>query len=360
MANYLPVMLAPSAMNWLTNLRTDSIGSWDDLKRVFIENYTATCVRPGTKHNLEKFYQRTGEPLRGYIRCFSEMRNSIPNINDGEVISAFIRGLYHHPKLRSKLNQKTPRTIGELLQIANPYADAKEADQHHKDDVTQTSRSERQPRCNDDRREERGDDDRDRRYNDRPEGSKARQFHHRRLDNAIALVEQPHAKRNYDDNYENLLDAKAYRDEENKTAKKRNAREDDSRKDPEHPKDANTAFQDPSKTVGTIFGGAAASKNKRKQKLTTRQVLSVSNNDTIADPRYLNWSEYPITFSRADQWSDIPCPGRFPLILDTIIQKVRFRKVIIDGGSALNILFAGALTELGLSKKDLTPVDSPF
>lgn len=57
---------------------------------------------------------------------------------------------------------------------------------------------------------------------------------------------------------------------------------------------------------------------------------------------------------------DIPYSGRFPLVLDTIIQKVRFRKVVIDGGSALNILFASALTELGLSKEDITPIDSPF
>ena len=57
---------------------------------------------------------------------------------------------------------------------------------------------------------------------------------------------------------------------------------------------------------------------------------------------------------------DIPYSGRFPLILDIIIQKVRFNKVLIDRGSALNILFASTLTELGLSKEDLTPIDSPF
>lgn len=47
-------------------------------------------------------------------------------------------------------------------------------------------------------------------------------------------------------------------------------------------------------------------------------------------------------------------------MLDTIIRSVHFMKVLIDGGSALNILFASALSELGLSKKDLTPVNSPF
>jgi hypothetical protein len=65
--------------------------------------------------------------------------------------------------------------------------------------------------------------------------------------------------------------------------------------------------------------------------------------------------KYPITFSRADQWSDIPYLGHFPLVLDPIIKDVRFQKVLIDGGSPLNILFARSLEELGLKKEDLTP-----
>ena len=39
---------------------------------------------------------------------------------------------------------------------------------------------------------------------------------------------------------------------------------------------------------------------------------------------------------------------------------MRFQKVLIDGGSALNILFARSMWELGLKKEDLTPMDSPF
>ena len=45
---------------------------------------------------------------------------------------------------------------------------------------------------------------------------------------------------------------------------------------------------------------------------------------SVTDPKYLDWSEHPITFSRADQWSDIAYPGRFPLVLDPIIKDVRF------------------------------------
>ena len=43
MANYLPAMLSQSANNWLMGLREDSIESWDDLKKVFVKNYMATC-----------------------------------------------------------------------------------------------------------------------------------------------------------------------------------------------------------------------------------------------------------------------------------------------------------------------------
>jgi hypothetical protein len=34
--------------------------------------------------------------------------------------------------------------------------------------------------------------------------------------------------------------------------------------------------------------------------------------------------------------------------------------VLIDGGSALDILFHNALTELGLKPEDLEPYDAPF
>ena len=70
MANYLPVMLSQSANNWLMGLGEDSVESWDDLKRVFIENYMAMCQQPGMKYDLEKLHQTSGEPLRSYIRHF--------------------------------------------------------------------------------------------------------------------------------------------------------------------------------------------------------------------------------------------------------------------------------------------------
>ena len=47
-------------------------------------------------------------------------------------------------------------------------------------------------------------------------------------------------------------------------------------------------------------------------------------------------------------------------MLDPTICNVQFKKVLIDGGSALNILIARALIKLSLIKDDFIPIDSPF
>ena len=112
--------------------------------------------------------------------------------------------------------------------------------------------------------------------------------------------------------------------------------------------------------VTTIFGVLATAESRRDWKLTARRVLAINAEDAVANPIYRPWSEVPITFSRADQWADIPYTGRFPLVLDATVRKVLFRKVLVDGGRALNLLFAGALKDLSLGIGDLAPSDSSF
>ena len=165
------------------------------------------------KYDLEKLHQSSGEPLRSYIRRFSETRNTIPNIGDSEAISAFTRGLHHHQELCSKLYRKRPQTIGKLLKVANSYVDFEEADRQFKDDVARASRLDHHPCHDDDRREERRYEDRVRRYddhechhNDRPKGSRAAQPCRHRPKNFINNIEQPRAKRNFNAAYEKLLD----------------------------------------------------------------------------------------------------------------------------------------------------------
>jgi hypothetical protein len=67
-----------------------------------------------------------------------------------------------------------------------------------------------------------------------------------------------------------------------------------------------------------------------------------------APPSFLDWSEDAITFSREDHPNRIPNPGQYPLVVDPVIGNARFSKVLMDGGSGLNILYAHTLRLLGI------------
>jgi hypothetical protein len=62
----------------------------------------------------------------------------------------------------------------------------------------------------------------------------------------------------------------------------------------------------------------------------------------------LNWSQYPIQFSREDQWTRVGNAGLYPLVLDPTIAGITVTNVLIDGGAGLNIIFLEMLRKMGL------------
>src|SRR5438105_4670588 len=114
-------------------------------------------------------------------------------------------------------------------------------------------------------------------------------------------------------------------------------------------------FPDPEHQLNMIYGGSDAYEPKRKQKLTAREINAI----TPATPKYLKWSEAPITFDRADHPDHVPHPGRYPLVLDPIVRTVKLSRVLIDCGSGLNILFAKTLDDMKIPRSDLNRSSSP-
>ena len=127
-------------------------------------------------------------------------------------------------------------------------------------------------------------------------------------------------------------------------------------KDDEDDKKDRDGFQQHQNAVNVIFGGDP-SFSKRAQKLLLREILSVEP----AIQRPLKYSEVPITFSREDQWTSFSEPGKFPLVLDPVVQGSKLTRVLIDGGSGLNLIFASTLVKMGLNYMSLlTPSKAPF
>jgi hypothetical protein len=66
-------------------------------------------------------------------------------------------------------------------------------------------------------------------------------------------------------------------------------------------------------------------------------------------------------FSQDDQWTSFSEPGKFPLVLDSVVAEVKLTRVLIDGGSGLNLIFASTLRKMSLDLTDmLIPSKSPF
>src|SRR6266540_5078922 len=103
-----------------------------------------------------------------------------------------------------------------------------------------------------------------------------------------------------------------------------------------------------------IFSGLAAYESKRKQKLTAREINAL----TPTMPKYLKWSELPITFDHSDHPESVPHPGRYSLVLDPIVRTAKLNRVLIDSGSGLNILFAKTLDNMKISCSKLKQSNS--
>jgi hypothetical protein len=133
--------------------------------------------------------------------------------------------------------------------------------------------------------------------------------------------------------------------------------------EPRHPHDkkgkkkaneGNDDFQEPDKMVNVLFGGLP---NRRAQKATRREVMSIEP----AVPTPLRWSEVPITFSHVDQWTSFSQLGRLPLVLKPVVVGSKLNKVLINGGSGLNVLFTKTLKKMKLDITHmLTKSTSPF
>ena len=79
-----------------------------------------------------------------------------------------------------------------------------------------------------------------------------------------------------------------------------------------------------------------------------------------ATPPFLRWSEFAITFDWTDHPDSVPQQGRYPLMVDPIVSPKQLTKVLMDGGSGLNIMYAKTLDEMSVDWTRLRPTQVPF
>jgi hypothetical protein len=300
--------------------------------------------------------QEQGETLRKYMRRFFDKHVTVVDVTDKEVIDLFQDGLYHRRTFED-FGRRRPKSIPHIKDMITSWADEEDKANAKYDAIRGKSKQNtgggsnnngNQGGCN----------------NNNYSGPNRK----RKPNNTVAAIQRL-AKENSkktSGGFKDLLKEKCpWHLDGNHTTEQcyqlRRALK--STPEPPHPHDkkgkkkndgGNDDFQELDKTVNVLFGGLPS---RREQKATRREVMSIEP----AVPTPLRWSEVPITFSSADQWTSFSEPGRFPLILKPVVAGSRLNKVLIDGGSGLNILFTKTLKKMKLDIIHmLTKSTSPF
>jgi hypothetical protein len=282
------------------------IDEWNQLKDQFTSNFVGTMGRSGTRMDLAMVKQEQGETLRKYMRCFFDKRATVVDVTDKEAIDLFQDGRYHHRTFED-FGRCRPSSITKLKDMIISWAD-EEDKANTKYDAIRGKSKQKSGGSNNNNRDQGG-------HNNNYYSGPNRK---RKPNNTFTAIQHPakHNSKKTSGGFKDLLKEKCpWHLEGNHTTEQcyqlRRALKDTLDPRPPHDKkgkkkadEDNDDFQEPDKTVNVLFGGLPT---KRSQKAIRRQVLNIEP----AVPTSLRWSEVPITFSRADQWTSFSEPGRF-------------------------------------------------
>jgi hypothetical protein len=349
----LPLFLSDAARAWLEHLPPAQISNWDDLVKAFAGNFQSTYVRPGNSWDLRSCRQQPGESLRDYIRRFLKQRIELPNITDSDVIDAFLVGTTCRD-LVSKLGRKTPTRASELMDIATKFASGQEAVEaiFRKDKQPQGRQPEDVPEASAQRGARKKGKKKSQAKRDAADADLVAVAEHRNprkppgganLFDKMLKESCPYHQGPVKHTLEECVMLRRYFHKAGPPAEGGRAHNDDKKED--HKEEEFPEVHD----CFMIYGGHVANALARHRKQERREVCSVK----VAAPVYLDWSDKPITFDQGDHPDRLPSPGKYPLVVDPVIGNIRLTKVLMDGGSILNIIYAETL---GLLQIDLSSI----
>jgi hypothetical protein len=356
----LPLILSDTARAWLEHLPPAQIFGWDDLVKAFAGNFQGTYVRPGNSWDLRSCRQQPGESLREYIRRFSKQRTELPNITDSDVIRAFLAGTTCRD-LVSKLGRKTPTKASELMDIATKFASGQEAVEaiFRKDNQPQGRQKEDAPEASVQRGTKKKAKKKAQAKHDTVDADlvvAAEHMNPRKPPGGASMFDKmlkescPYHRGPIKHTLEECDMLRCYFNKARPSA--------EGGKDQGNNKKGGDKEEEFSEVHNCfmIYGRQVANALARHRKQERREVCSVK----VAAPVYLDWSDKPITFDQGDHPDCVPSPGRYPLVVDPVIGNARLTKVLMDGGSSLNIIYAETLGLLGVDLSTIWAGAAPF
>jgi hypothetical protein len=321
---------------------------------------------------MKSCVQRKDETLRSYIQRWSVIKNSAEDVSNERAIDAFLAGL-RRSDLVEEVGRTKPRTVSELMEVANRFADGEDAYNNKRGRSPEVDRASRQ------RRRYRNGDSHTRQnqiavgYERRDvEGYENREFQAR----GNHGVEKPkYSGPSVEDMlygpcriHYAYLDGKRISNHQMKNCRTflrlQNAM-DSSQGARQGGKSTSQGYQVQrlaEHLESKVYISAMIQpvpKSKKERKSISRQVnLAISS--PPATTEYLRWPDQPVRLSRADHPRKVPRPGHGPMVLKAQIGGYDVRRVFMDAGSGINLIYARTLKAICISLESLKPTDCSF
>jgi hypothetical protein len=97
-----------------------------ELESQFARNFRSTYKRPASLEEIKSCVQKRDKTLRSYIQRWGVIKNSAEDVSDERAIDAFSNGL-RRSDLVEEIGRTRPRTVSELMEVANRFADGEDA-----------------------------------------------------------------------------------------------------------------------------------------------------------------------------------------------------------------------------------------
>ncbi|GKA56812.1 reverse transcriptase domain-containing protein [Tanacetum coccineum] len=113
-------MLTGNAKVWFDDLPKESIDSYDDLRKAFLENHLQQkkCIKdPVEIHNIK---QREGESTEEFVRRYKLECRDVKGAPECMKISGFMHGITNPERIK-RLHDNIPRSMDEMMRVTTTF-----------------------------------------------------------------------------------------------------------------------------------------------------------------------------------------------------------------------------------------------
>ncbi|XP_019190603.1 PREDICTED: uncharacterized protein LOC109185061 [Ipomoea nil] len=354
---FLPT-LKGSAQRWLVAQPPGSIHNFKELADRFMSHYAANIKPQKDLTHLGDVHQEEGESLKTYLARWQKEIQSIEEVEDQTALTFFIESL-RSSQLYRDLRDNRPATYAEAIHMANKRANTEQAMKHKRQREVGGSASGKKMRVEiKERRPEATRRAEARRPYDRPVVHPYWPAPERPVHEIQAVAPPPpiddctRTRRQQGIPPPNQWRRRsATREDSDPTV----AAECSRGKQPATEEDEAQWRQKP--VINMIVGGSEGGDSANTRKAWARQLYvgTVYGRDEGSK----KVCREPITFTD----KDLPTgetPHRDALVIAMDINGVVVRRILVDTGSSVNVLYLETFAKMGLTREQLNPVKMPL